>query len=76
MNSAESNSSTENLIQEVKQELLTRFNTKYNELLSKKKHAPKVKSESDYDEIVSVVEQWAKGERFSTNQTKRNYGNR
>lgn len=73
MASAESNPSSQN---EAKQALLTRFNTKYNELISGKKNAPKVKSDEDYDEIVSVVTEWAKGERFSTDQTKRNYGNR
>lgn len=75
MTSAESNSNIDDSIAAIKQEHLTRFNTKYNQLISGKKQASKIKPDSVYDDIVSVVKDWEKGERFSTDQTKRNYGN-
>jgi hypothetical protein len=75
MSFSESTSGASNAEQAVKEEHRTRFNTKFNQWLASKKH-PNIKTDVNYDEIVTAVDRWAEGERFPNNKASYNYGSR
>ena len=67
--STQSTSNAGDASQSVKEDHRTRFNTKFNGWFASKKQNPSIKSDTNYQEIVNAVQQWASGERFNGDMT-------
>jgi hypothetical protein len=75
MSSIESTSNADDMSQSAKEDHRTRFNTSFNRWLESKTK-PTIRSDETYNQIVTAVEKWANGERFSDDMTSYNYGSR
>jgi len=62
-------------LKQAKEKFRARFSKKFDEWLNSKKQ-PTIKTDEVYDQILDAVKKWDKGERFTGDQVKINYGNR
>jgi hypothetical protein len=75
MSSIESSTSGIEAAQKFKDEFRVKFTAKLDDWIASKKQ-PTIKTDKIYDEIVKAVQKWEKGERFTGDMTKYNYGSR